>query len=58
MPQNNHVASLFYLIPAITALISYFVFHTTLDRMQMAGMIVATLGVGLVNLKFQRKRLL
>ncbi len=56
--ESHKVASLFYLIPATTALISYFVFHTTLDEIQMTGMIVATLGVGLVNFKFQRKRLL
>lgn len=53
--ESHKVASLFYLIPATTAIISYVVFHTTLDSIQLTGMIVATLGVGLVNFKLRRK---
>lgn len=54
--ESHKVASLFYLIPAVTAIISYFVFHTTLDAIQLTGMIIATLGVGLVNFKWSIKR--
>jgi drug/metabolite transporter (DMT)-like permease len=53
--ESHKVASLFYLIPAVTAVISYFVFHTTLDHIQLMGMAIAMLGVGLVNVKFKRK---
>lgn len=52
--ESHKVASLFYLIPAVTALISYFVFHTTLDVIQLIGMAIAMLGVCLVNFKFSK----
>jgi len=52
--ESHKVASLFYLIPAVTALISYFVFDTTLDAIQLTGMAVATLGVSLVNFRFKK----
>ena len=52
--ESHKVASLFYLIPAVTALISYVVFHTTLEKVQLTGMAIATLGVGLVNFKFKK----
>lgn len=50
--ESHKVASLFYLIPGITAIIAYFVFNSKLDALQIIGMIVAMLGVALVNLKF------
>ncbi len=43
------VASLFYLVPAVTAVIAYFLFGETLSLFQLAGMALATLGVGLAT---------
>ncbi len=51
--ESHKVASLFYLIPAITAIIAYFVFHSTLNTMQIIGMFITMLGVALVNIKFK-----
>ncbi|RDI37591.1 DMT family transporter [Aquicella lusitana] len=50
--ESHKVASLFYLIPAVTAVISYLVFKTTLDAVQITGMMLAAVGVALVNLNF------
>lgn len=52
--ESHKVASIFYLVPAVTAIISYFVFKSTLDRYEIAGMLIAMLGVGLVNLKLPK----
>ena len=41
------VASLFYLVPAVTALIAWQLFGETLSPFQIAGMAVATIGVAL-----------
>jgi len=43
------VASLFYLVPAVTAVIAYFLFDETLSLFQLAGMALATFGVGLAT---------
>jgi len=43
------VASLFYLVPAVTAVIAWFLFDETLSFVQLAGMALATLGVGLAT---------
>ncbi|MEP7031675.1 MAG: DMT family transporter [Pseudolabrys sp.] len=42
-------ASLFYLVPAVTALMAYFLFGEKLDALSIAGMVVTALGVVLVN---------
>ncbi len=42
-------ASLFYLVPAVTALLAYFLFGERLDALSISGMIVCALGVLLVN---------
>ena len=42
-------ASLFYLVPGVTALIAYFLFGEKLDLLSIAGMAVAAAGVFLVN---------
>lgn len=51
--ENHKVASLFYLVPVATAVIAYLVFKTLLSPVEMIGMLIAVLGVGLVNFKFK-----
>ena len=43
------VASLFYLVPAVTAIIAFFLFGETLSPLQVFGMALASLGVGLAT---------
>lgn len=43
------VASLFYLVPAATAVIAWFLFDEQLNALQIFGMAVATVGVGLAT---------
>ncbi|WP_188344098.1 DMT family transporter [Phyllobacterium sp. 628] len=43
----SKVASLFYLVPGVTALMAYALFGETLTLFQLCGMAVATLGVAL-----------
>lgn len=43
------VASLFYLVPAVTAVIAYLLFDETLSLLQLAGMALVTVGVGLAT---------
>ena len=42
-------ASLFYLVPAVTALFAYLLFGEKLDALSIAGMVVCATGVVLVN---------
>jgi drug/metabolite transporter (DMT)-like permease len=42
-------ASLFYLVPAVTALIAYFLFGERLDALSIAGMVVCAVGVVLAT---------
>ena len=42
-------ASLFYLVPAVTALLAFFLFGERLDALSIAGMVVCAVGVVLVN---------
>jgi drug/metabolite transporter (DMT)-like permease len=42
-------ASLFYLVPAVTALEAYFLFGERLDALSIAGMGVCAVGVFIVN---------
>jgi drug/metabolite transporter (DMT)-like permease len=42
-------ASLFYLVPALTALIAYFLFGERLDALSIAGMVVCAVGVALAT---------
>ena len=49
--RQNAVASvsgLFYLVPAVTAIIAYFMFGETLDLVQTAGLVLAMLAVLLI----------
>jgi drug/metabolite transporter (DMT)-like permease len=43
------VASMFYLVPPTTALMGYVLFHETLSLITVLGMVLAALGVALVN---------
>ena len=43
------VASLFYLVPAVTAVMAYVLFGERLDRIAIVGMIACAVGVFLVN---------
>ncbi len=42
-------ASLFYLVPAVTALLAYFLFGEKLDALSIAGIVVCAVGVVLAN---------
>ena len=43
------VSSLFYLVPAVTAIMAWFLFGEQLTLVQLAGMALATFGVGLAT---------
>lgn len=45
----SKVASLFYLVPPMTALIAFFAFGETLSPLAMVGMVVAVVGVALAT---------
>ncbi|SUU88354.1 EamA-like transporter family protein [Aminobacter aminovorans] len=45
----SKVASLFYLVPAVTAVIAWLLFGEQLSAIQLVGMAIATLGVGLAT---------
>lgn len=45
----TRVTSLFYLTPAVTALMAWLMFGETLSKVAIAGMIIAVVGVALVN---------
>jgi len=45
------VASLFYLVPAVTAVMAYFLFGETLNLIQVGGIVVASAGVALATLR-------
>ncbi|TKB48354.1 MAG: DMT family transporter, partial [Mesorhizobium sp.] len=47
--EMSKVASLFYLVPAVTAVIAWALFGEQLSPLQIAGMAIATLGVGLAT---------
>ncbi|RTM06071.1 MAG: DMT family transporter [Hyphomicrobiales bacterium] len=47
--EMSKVASLFYLVPAVTAIIAWALFDERLNLLQIAGMAIATLGVALAT---------
>ncbi|MES0045226.1 DMT family transporter [Mesorhizobium sp. M0091] len=47
--EMSKVASLFYLVPAVTAVIAWALFGERLSLVQIVGMAIATLGVGLAT---------
>jgi drug/metabolite transporter (DMT)-like permease len=52
----SRVASLFYLVPAVTALLAWFLFGETLLLVQLLGMLIATAGVWLATQPGTRAR--
>jgi drug/metabolite transporter (DMT)-like permease len=42
-------ASLFYLVPVVTALMAYLLFGEKLDALSIAGMVICAAGVVIVN---------
>lgn len=51
----TRLVSLFYLVPPVTALISYFLFDERLEPLALAGMAVCVVGVFLVNWKAEAR---
>ncbi len=49
-------ASLFYLVPAVTALFAFLLFDEKLDAISIAGMVVCAVGVVLANRGAARRR--
>lgn len=47
--EMSKVASLFYLVPAVTAIIAWMLFGESLTPLQIAGMALTTVGVGLAT---------
>ncbi len=47
----SKVASLFYLVPGTAAIMAWLIFGETLGAIQIAGMVVTTLGVALTTMK-------
>jgi drug/metabolite transporter (DMT)-like permease len=47
----SRVASLFYLVPAVTAVIAWLMFGETLNELAIAGMVLCAAGVFIVNYK-------
>lgn len=45
----SKVASLFYLVPGVTAIMAYLLFRETLTPLQLAGMVLTTFGVALAT---------
>ena len=49
----SQVASYFYLVPAVTALIAWLLFDETLSPLQLVGMVLAGLAVIIVSQPFK-----
>lgn len=47
--QAARVSSLFFLVPPVAAIFSYFLFNETFGPVALIGMIMAVIGVGVVN---------
>jgi len=54
--EVSRVASLFYLVPAVTALMAWLLFNETLNAVQLVGMAVTTLGVALATVQADRRK--
>lgn len=54
--EMSKVASLFYLVPAVTAVIAWALFGEHLNLLQIAGMAIATLGVSLATARPTKAR--
>lgn len=49
--EVSRVASLFYLVPSVSAVLAYFLFGESLNFVQMLGILITTVGVALATLK-------
>jgi drug/metabolite transporter (DMT)-like permease len=47
--EMSKVSSLFYLVPAVTAVMAWFLFDETLNAVQIGGMLLTTVGVGMAT---------
>lgn len=47
--EMSKVSSLFYLVPAVTTLMAWVLFGETLTLVQIAGMVITTIGVGMAT---------
>jgi drug/metabolite transporter (DMT)-like permease len=47
--EMSKVASLFYLVPAVTAIMAWLLFGESLSEIQILGMVIATVGVGMAT---------
>ncbi|TPJ46742.1 DMT family transporter [Mesorhizobium sp. B2-7-1] len=54
--EMSKVASLFYLVPAVTAVIAWVLFNEQLNLLQIAGMAIAMLGVALATARRAKGR--
>lgn len=52
--EMSKVASLFYLVPAVTAVMAWVLFGESLTLVQVAGMMLTTVGVGLATAQGRR----
>ncbi|MBZ9984083.1 MULTISPECIES: DMT family transporter [unclassified Mesorhizobium] len=55
--EMSKVASLFYLVPAVTAVIAWALFDEQLNALQIAGMAITTFGVGLATVRQTKGRI-
>jgi len=55
--EMSKVASLFYLVPSVTAVIAWALFGEQLNLVQLVGMAIATLGVGLATARPAKGRI-
>jgi drug/metabolite transporter (DMT)-like permease len=47
----SKVASVFYLVPGVTAIMAWVLFGERLDPLQVAGLLIATFGVALATVQ-------
>ena len=52
--KASKVASIFYLVPIVTAILAYFIFGTHLNLLQLFGILLTVTGVALVNVKLDK----
>ncbi|MBZ9917836.1 MULTISPECIES: DMT family transporter [unclassified Mesorhizobium] len=55
--EMSKVASLFYLVPAVTAVIAWALFDEQLNALQITGMAITTFGVGLATVRQTKGRI-
>jgi drug/metabolite transporter (DMT)-like permease len=53
--EVSQVASIFYLVPVSTVVLSFLIYHQTIDYYGLLGMIITAMGIVLVNKNYQAK---